>query len=304
MIKIHKQPTAYRGRFAPSPSGPLHFGSLLAAVASYLQARKMKGEWWLRIEDIDPPREVKGASKHIIQTLKLYGFEWDRLCYQHQRLDIYSKYINMLLDNKAAYFCACSRQEIKRYNQQHARNLAVYPGTCRAGLNGKKARSIRIKIQHPDITITDAIQGRRCLNLTEKIGDFVIKRADGFFSYQLAVALDDSLQGMTEIVRGYDLYESSFSQRYLCQQLNLHSPDYAHIPVAVNAQGIKLSKQAAAKDIATEIADKTLWQALKCLGQQPPEQLKSGGLKQLWQWGLKHWDIQKIPREQTINSPV
>ncbi len=301
---MQKPQTIYRGRFAPSPSGPLHFGSLLAATASYLQARKMNGEWWLRIEDIDPPRELKGASKHIIQTLRDYGFVWDNLSYQSQRLNIYSRYINNLLEDKQAYYCGCSRQEIYQQNTKTEQSLALYPGTCRNGLKGKTARSIRTKLLQATITIEDAIQGKQSIDLCKTTGDFVIKRADGFFSYQLAVALDDSLQRMTQIVRGYDLHESSFCQRYLCQQLQLNSPDYAHIPVAVNAQGNKLSKQTAASDIAAEIPEVMLWFALEYLGQHPPKRFKSLNLRQLWQWAIDNWDLQKIPGSQSINSPV
>lgn len=301
---MQKLQTNYRGRFAPSPSGPLHFGSLLAATASYLQARKMNGEWWLRIEDIDPPREVEGASKHIIETLELYGFTWDNLSYQSQRHDIYTNYINKLLGDGRAYYCACSRQDISRHNEKTAQALAIYPGICRNGLNGKPARSTRIKLLQANVTIADAIQGKQTIDLNKISGDFIIKRADGLFSYQLAVAVDDSLQEMTQIVRGYDLHESSFNQRYLCQQLKLYSPEYAHIPIAIDPQGSKLSKRTAAKDIATEQPEKMLWHALNCLGQQPPEPLKSKSLKQLWQWGFNNWDIQKVANSQTTPSPV
>lgn len=294
----------YRGRFAPTPSGHLHFGSLLAATASYLQARKHNGEWWLRIEDIDPPREVKGASQRIIQTLRDYGFNWDNLSYQSQRLELYQQYTATLLDNEQAYYCGCSRKDILQNNNNNNRSASFYPGTCRNGLQGKTARSIRIKIDKPEVTIDDAVQGIQTLNLNQSLGDFIIKRADGFFSYQLAVAIDDSLQNMTQIVRGYDLHESSFQQKYIQQTLRLNQPGYAHIPIAINTSGDKLSKQCAAKDIATEHPQTVLWYALYCLNQQPPEQLKRQNLTQLWQWSFENWDMNKIQHIQSVSSPI
>lgn len=295
--------TEYRGRFAPSPSGHLHFGSLLAATASYLQARKMNGQWWLRIEDIDPPREKEGSSDYIIKTLSQYGFEWDHLSYQSQKLDIYSHYINTLLSNGQAYYCGCTRKEIYQRNKAESTLTTIYPGTCREGLNGKSPRAIRVKVSQPLVSISDAIQGAHTLDIGKIAGDFIIKRADGFFSYQLAVAIDDSKQEMTQVVRGYDLYPSSFSQKYLCQLLQLKSPDYAHIPVANSPEGIKLSKKSAAKDIATQAENHVLWQILSCLGQQPHKQLKSASLKKIWQWGIENWDISKVPQLHSINSP-
>ena len=294
----------YRGRFAPSPSGHLHFGSLLAATASYLQARKHNGEWWVRIEDIDPPREVKGASQLIIETLKDYGFNWDSLSYQSERLDIYQQYTDSLLQNEQAYYCGCSRKEIIQNNKDNNQSATFYPGTCRDGLLGKTARSIRIKIAKSEITIDDAIQGVHALNLNKSLGDFIVKRADGLFSYQLAVAIDDSLQNMTQIVRGYDLHESSFSQKYIQQTLDLNQPTYAHIPVAVSHSGKKLCKQHAAKSIATEHPQTVLWQALQCLNQQPPPQLKTQNITQLWKWSFENWDINKIPQIQSVTSPI
>ena len=297
-------PPIYRGRFAPSPSGPLHFGSLLAATASYLQARQQQGEWWLRIEDIDPPREIAGASQHILDTLQQYGFEWDNLSYQSQRLDIYHQYLEKLLQMGHAYPCSCSRKQIQQHNKSLARPANLYPGSCRDGLNGQPARSIRLKISNPEQSLYDAIQGNQTIDLSATVGDFIIKRADGFFSYQLAVAIDDSLQKMSQIVRGYDLFESAFCQQYLQQLLGLKSPHYAHIAVATTHAGLKLSKQSAAQDIAHQPAEKLLWQAFEILGQQPPPTLKTQSLKQLWQWGFSHWDLSKVPQRQAVLSPV
>ena len=293
---MSSQALSYRGRFAPSPTGHLHFGSLLAATASYLQARKYNGEWWLRIEDIDPPREISGASSHIIQTLKTYQFEWDNLSYQSQRNDIYAYYIKELLDKNRAYYCGCSRTEVSQYQARHKLKSSVYPGICRNGLNGKQPRSIRLKVGKNPIIVDDAIQGKQSRYLAERSGDFVIKRADGFYAYQLAVAIDDSEQKMSQVVRGFDLHESSFSQRYLCNVLALNSPDYAHIPVVTNQSGLKLSKQSAAPDIANETPQDVLWHALNCLQQSPPKALRSRSLTELWQWAKLHWDLKKIPK--------
>ncbi|VAW95557.1 Glutamyl-Q tRNA(Asp) synthetase [hydrothermal vent metagenome] len=294
----------YRGRFAPSPSGPLHFGSLLAATASYLQAKQQQGEWWLRIEDIDPPREVKGASQRIIDTLALYGFEWDTLSYQSERLGLYQHYLDKLQQTAQAYHCGCSRKEIQQFNQQQSAPAGLYPGTCRQGLNGKPARAIRIKITEPKQTIHDAIQGTQSKDLSQTSGDFIIKRADGLFSYQLAVAIDDSTQEMTQIVRGCDLHESSFCQQYIQKSLGLRSPSYAHIPVVASPNGIKLSKRAAAQDIATESPQQILWLALDILGQQPPASLKTQNLKHLWQWGFTNWNLANVPQAQSVLSPL
>ncbi len=305
-MSMHNHNKVYRGRFAPSPSGPLHFGSLLAATASYLQAKQQQGEWWLRIEDIDPPRELKGASQHIIDTLKLYGFEWDNLSYQSQRLDIYQHYLEQLLQMNIAYACGCSRKEIQQFNQQQPKTIDLYPGTCREGLHGKHARSIRIKLtkEAPQLSIQDAIQGTQTRDLSQTSGDFIIKRADGLFSYHLAVAVDDSTQNMTQIVRGADLHESSFCQRHIQQTLGLHSPDYAHIPLAINHNGLKLSKQSAAQDIATELPQKMLWLALDILGQRPPSSLITQNLTQLWQWGFTNWNLAKVPPTPSVFSPI
>jgi len=294
----------YRGRFAPSPSGHLHFGSLLAATASYLQARQQNGEWWLRIEDIDPPREVAGSSKHIIKTLKDFGFEWDNLSYQSQRQDYYQHYLQTLLNTEQAYFCGCSRKDISQENKLNTTAPNLYPGTCRTGLNGKPARAVRFKVEDSVLLIEDAIQGKHSLDLSKTCGDFILKRADGFYSYQLAVAIDDSIQDISQVVRGYDLFESSFNQKMIQQALGLHSPEYAHIPVAISQQGLKLSKLSAAKDIATEPANKVIFQILQILGQQPPNELQHQDINKIWKWTFSHWELNKIPQKQNVYSPV
>lgn len=293
---------SYRGRFAPSPTGLLHFGSLLAATASYLQARSQDGEWWLRIEDIDPPREVEGASKQILKILKDYGFCWDNLSYQSKRLERYQHYYEELISRDLVYDCGCTRKQIAFNNIESNKPSGFYPGNCREGLKGKIARSVRLKIPQTPISIKDAIQGEHQICLAQTSGDFIIKRTDGYFSYQLAVAIDDSEQKMTQIVRGYDLHESSFQQNLIQQMLQQHQPTFAHIPIAVDHLGDKLSKQSSAKELTTESPQNVLWHALNCLNQAPPQELKSQSLPQLWRWGIKNWRLDKIQQIQSVRS--
>ena len=222
----------YRGRFAPSPTGPLHFGSLIAATGSYLQSRHQQGEWHLRIEDIDPPREIPGAKDNILRTLETYGFEWDgEIIYQSQRLDIYQDYLERLIDEQQTFACTCSRKDI---NQLLAKTgMHVYPGTCRdkTGVAGGQY-AYRVIAKDKNITFNDQLQGLQSFEVQTEIGDFVVKRADGLFSYQLAVAVDDGSMGITEVVRGSDLLTSTPRQIYLQQLLKLYTPCYIHLPVS------------------------------------------------------------------------
>lgn len=292
---VHDSPR-YRGRFAPSPTGPLHFGSLIAATGSYLQARHQQGEWQLRIEDIDPPREMPGASDSILRTLEAYGFEWDgEVIYQSQRLDIYQDYLDQLVINHETFPCTCSRKDIQ---QQLAKSHStIYPGTCRNKTTVKRQRfAYRIIAQDKIISFNDPLQGPQHYELQTDIGDFVIKRADGLFSYQLAVAIDDGSMGITEVVRGSDLLSSTPQQIYLQQRLKLNTPRYIHLPVATNAQGQKLSKQTYAQALNTIHPVSLLWQILKHLGQAPLGELKQVSLDELWQWAITNWDINKIPK--------
>jgi glutamyl-Q tRNA(Asp) synthetase len=287
---------AYRGRFAPSPTGQLHFGSLVAAVASYCQARASQGTWLLRIEDIDTPREVAGASDDIIQTLNNFGFEWDeRISFQSQRSEEYRDALEKLNDKGLLYPCACSRKEIARISK-----LGIYPGTCRDGLpDGRHARSWRIRTPHASIHFIDAIQGPQHFDMQQAVGDFVLKRADGLFAYQLAVAIDDAQQGITQVVRGCDLLESSPRQIYIQQQLGLPSPDYAHHPVVVDEQGEKLSKSTLSPALKAGQISQQLYLALKFLGHPPPAELKGAGPALIWQWAFAHWSLKKILSQPT-----
>ena len=265
----------YRGRFAPSPTGPLHFGSLVAAVASYLEAQYHQGVWLLRMEDLDIPREVPGAADEILTTLDAYGFEWHgSVLYQSQRTEAYASALEKLQEYHWIYPCACTRREIAD-SALHGLDGLIYPGTCRNGLaEGKTARAWRIKTESAVIAFEDAIQGHIAHNLALDIGDFVLKRADGYYAYQLAVVVDDDFQNVSHVVRGADLLDSTPRQIFLQQKLSLATPEYAHIPVATNAQGEKLSKQTLATALVNDNPVPEIWKASRFLGQNPEAALQ------------------------------
>jgi len=283
----------YRGRFAPSPSGPLHFGSLVAATASYLQARHRGGEWWVRIDDIDPPREAAGASDAILRVLEAFGFEWDgSVDYQSQRLARYRDALAQLQAAGLVYPCGCSRKTI---SEQHPDG--VYPGTCRGGLApGHSVRAWRLRIPEHVIEYKDNILGMQRVDLTREVGDFVLWRADGYVAYQLATGLDDAEQGITEVVRGADLLDSTPRQRLVQTALGLPNPDYAHHPVVVGRHGQKLSKQNQAPPLDVKQASALLAAALEFLGHPLPASMRGDSLDQIWQWALQHWDLEQIPK--------
>jgi glutamyl-Q tRNA(Asp) synthetase len=239
----------YVGRFAPSPTGPLHAGSLVAALASWLDARAHGGTWLLRIEDIDAPRCVAGAAEGIIATLRAFGFDWeDVIVYQSTRAAHYQAAFDRLRESGLVYSCACTRREIADSVagvREHAfgREL-VYPGTCRGGIAaGREARAWRIRVPCESVAFEDGWAGPCAQDLGQEVGDFVLKRADGRWAYQLAVVVDDADQGVTHVVRGADLLDSTPRQIYLCRQLGNVVPNYLHVPVVTNAEGEKLSKQ-------------------------------------------------------------
>jgi glutamyl-Q tRNA(Asp) synthetase len=291
----------YQGRFAPSPTGPLHFGSLIAAVASYLEAQAQQGKWLLRMEDLDKPREMPGAADAILIALEAFGFEWDgSIVYQSQRLEAYAEALFTLQNKGLVYPCACSRKEIAD-SAMHGIDGLVYPGTCRNGLAaGKTARAWRIKVEDRTLSFNDAIQGVVSQNLSTDIGDFVLKRADGFYAYQLAVVVDDAEQGITHVLRGADLLDSTPRQIYLQQALDYPLPSYAHVPVAANSQGEKLSKQTLAQAINTEKPALELWGALDFLGQEPPAALQQADQITLWDWAKTHWSLAKVPKQRSL----
>jgi glutamyl-Q tRNA(Asp) synthetase len=281
----------YIGRFAPSPTGALHFGSLVAAVGSYLEACKHSGLWQVRIEDIDPPREQPGAADSILYTLEAFGFKWEGgILYQHTRTDAYHAALEALRKRGLAYPCSCSRKEITAHGLS-GKLGPIYPGQCRTQPT-KQREQYAWRLRAPDqaITFIDQFQGEQTARLSDLTGDFVIKRADGFWAYHLAVVVDDAASGVTHIVRGADLLHASFPQIALYQALNLPLPNYGHLPVALDSQGQKLSKQTFAKPIQPEKGAYWLWLALAFLEQRPPDALRTAPLNEVWRWAKQHWN--------------
>ncbi len=292
-----KSPKPYRGRFAPSPTGPLHLGSMVAAVGSFLEARHRGGEWLVRMEDLDPPREAPGAAADILRTLEAFGLHWDgEVVYQSRRHALYEEALEKLRTRDALYACACSRREIADSSVSGVDGL-VYPGTCRAGIApGRAPRAWRVKVDGATVEFMDALQGRLRRHLATDFGDFVLRRADGLFAYQLAVVVDDAAQGITGIVRGADLIESTPRQIHLQRLLGLPTPDYLHLPVALNAQSEKLSKQTFAAPLDTAHPLPTLLQVMRFLGQDVPVELIEGSIGDFWRWAVGNWDVGRVPR--------
>jgi len=286
----------YRGRFAPSPTGPLHFGSLVAAVGSYLAARSRQGQWLVRIENLDPPREVAGAAREILATLEALGMEWDgEVIYQSRRNEVYQAALAALEQQGLLYPCICSRKEIADSSISGI-DGPVYPGTCRGGLPaGRSSTALRVLTHDDPIEFRDTLRGLIRQQLASATGDFVLRRADGIYSYQLAVVVDDAAQGVTHVVRGADLLDSTPRQIYLQQLLSYPTPAYLHLPVVTNAQGEKLSKQTQAMAVDVSRAVAQLVEAVRFLGQTPPAELVESSIASFWQWALENWSPQKIP---------
>lgn len=283
---------AYVGRFAPSPTGPLHFGSLVAAVASFLEAKAHNGKWLLRIEDLDAPRVQTGATDNIISTLAAFGFEWDDdIVYQSRRSDAYHNAFTQLRNKALLYPCTCTRKEIADSSALIGIEGAIYPGTCLSRATKPNAPiAWRIKTVDRLIHFNDTIQGDIYQNLATDIGDFVLRRADHLFTYQLAVVVDDAEQGITHIVRGADLLNSTPRQLYLQTLLNFSTPNYAHIPIATDSEDQKLSKQTLAKGLSITEAPFAIFNALSFLNQTPPIELAHENLNTCWQWAFEHWN--------------
>jgi glutamyl-Q tRNA(Asp) synthetase len=286
-------PAGYVGRFAPSPTGPLHFGSLLAAVASYLEAKTRQGRWLLRIEDIDPPREEAGAADAIIQCLQAYGFLWDGPVLRQSRNGArHEAAIERLLDEGLAYPCRCTRKVLARSAREGPMGR-IYPGTCRDG-SGAGAVAVRVRTTDAPISVRDRLQGILAQHLESELGDFIVRRADGLVAYQLAVVVDDAVDGITDVVRGCDLLDSTPRQVWLQRLLGLPTPTYMHIPVAVDARGAKLSKQTAAPAIDREAAAPTLVSALRTLRQEPPDALLVESTDAIWAWARDNWRADRL----------
>lgn len=276
--------SSYVGRFAPSPTGPLHFGSLVAALASYLEARAAKGKWLLRMEDLDSPREQPGAADQILHALERFGFEWDGpVLRQSTRIERYAAVIEDLARRGFAYGCSCTRKELED-SALAIDGSRIYPGTCRHGLApGKSARAVRLRTHAAAIGFVDRIQGRIEQRVEKEVGDFVLLRADGIYAYQLAVVLDDLDQGVTDVVRGADLLDSTARQIHLQRVLGAATPRYAHVPVALNDAGEKLSKQARARPLDLADPQRELARARRFLGQE-----EDG------------WDLARVPRARSL----
>lgn len=290
---------AYIGRFAPSPSGPLHFGSLLAAVASYLQARAASGRWLLRIEDIDPPREQKGADTLILRALEAFGFEWDgTVRYQSRNRDAHLHAIETLMRGGHAYRCTCSRRDLAA--EPVGPLGPVYPGTCRDGSGGGES-AVRVRTHDSAIAFVDGLQGLYSQRLESESGDFIIQRRDGLIAYHLAVIVDDANDGVTEIVRGIDLLDSTPRQLHLQRLLRLPTPAYLHIPVAENAAGQKLSKRTGAPALDPAEPRPALLRALRALRMPVDAGLGSEPLATIWLWAIRNWDAAPLTNQTRID---
>ncbi len=284
--------TSYIGRFAPTPSGHLHFGSLIAALGSYLRAKSQHGHWLVRIEDLDPPREMAGASQHILKTLEAYGFQWDgEVVYQSQRHALYLSYIDQWINNNDAYYCQCTRKAIQSLG-------GVYQGHCRDKAHHQGA--IRLKNHFPISEFHDQLHGTLSLPKKWATEDLLIQRRDGLFAYNLAVVLDDIDQGITEVVRGADLIDTTGRQIGLYKQLQRSPVDYLHLPLAVTENGNKLSKQNRAPEIDSRQPQKALIAALRFLGQNAPDHLQDLTAEALLVWAAQHWKLKNVPQKTQI----
>ncbi|MDS4016153.1 MAG: tRNA glutamyl-Q(34) synthetase GluQRS [Candidatus Accumulibacter sp.] len=293
----------YRGRFAPSPTGALHLGSLVAALGSYLDARANQGEWLLRIEDVDQARTVPGASDAILHALERLGFEWTgAVVVQSQRLDLYRAALERLQLAGEVYPCSCSRREIAARSLVPALDGGrIYPGTCRAGgALPQRPTAWRLRVADCEIAFDDRVHGRLRQNLARAVGDFVVLRADAQFAYQLAVVVDDAEQGVTAVVRGADLLDSTPRQIWLQRKLALATPSYAHLPVVTDMAGEKLSKQTRAAAIDPTQGSTLLAAALRYLGYSVPEEIRHGPTRDFWHWATAAWSIAHVPAARCL----
>jgi glutamyl-Q tRNA(Asp) synthetase len=293
------------GRFAPSPTGPLHLGSLVAAVGSWLFARAAGGRWLVRIEDLDTPRAVAGSAEEILTALERYGLTWDgEVVRQSARTALYEEALASLRQRGLVYECGCSRAELLRSASAPAGVEAVYPGTCRHGLPpGRAARAIRFRVPDAVIRFEDRIRGAVAERVSVSSGDFVVRRADGLFAYQLAVVVDDAAQGVTEVVRGGDLLDSTPRQIVLQQALGLPPPRYAHLPLVLAPGGVKLGKRDGALPLPTLDARRvaaTLRSALEIVG---IGEVGEGAPEEMLREALERFHPERIPsRDRTLSS--
>lgn len=292
------------GRYAPSPSGPLHFGSLISAIASFCHARAQGGQWLLRIDDLDRPRVVRGAEAAIMDTLAAFGLHHDgQPLRQSARFDAYAAAIDRLRQSNLAFDCGCTRREAQ--SGQPGLEGPVYPGTCRHGLPaGREPRSVRLRVAAERIELSDRFQGRYTQNLATDIGDFVIRRADGFTAYQLATVLDDWSQGVTEVVRGADLLSSTPRQIWIHRCLGLPEPRYGHVPIIVDTAGRKLGKSTGALALDPQARQAQWIECLILLGQGPPLALAVRSIEAIVRWALDNWDPERVPPRLSCERPA
>lgn len=292
-------PSAYRGRFAPSPTGALHLGSLVTAVASYLDAKAHHGQWLLRIEDIDSQRCHTQYADQLMRELALHGLHWDEpVSYQQPRQQHYRHYLERLLEQDHAYACACTRKQLRALHQGR------HPAHCLTPWDGQSPCSYRLRFAAGDYQFLDRHAGRQTHSVAEPGDDFIIWRRNDEVAYQLAVVVDDAEQGITHIVRGADLLSSTPYQNRLQQLLGLPTPHYLHTPLVVDQQGTKFSKQTFAPGLNLEQTSHNLWQALGYLGLQPPTALAKAPVETLLTWGTEHWLTQRLQMTQAIVLPL
>jgi len=297
----HEHQPGYRGRFAPSPTGLLHLGSLFAALASYLRARSAGGQWLVRIEDIDPPREVAGAADGILRQLEAAGLHWDGpVVRQSERLEVYRQTALQLVHQGHAYRCACSRREIAAHPQSGAGGTR-YPGTCRGRrLPAGPAQAVRVLSPAASICFEDGLQGLTCVNIEAISGDVVIWRKEDLPAYHLAVIVDDAWQGITEVVRGIDLLTQTAPHIHLQQLLGLPVPAYVHLPILTNAQGDKLSKQTRARALTLAEMPTAVERCLSWLGWSVPPGLAGAPPDMLLQAARPHFSFAPLRQRTSI----
>jgi glutamyl-Q tRNA(Asp) synthetase len=284
------------GRFAPTPSGHLHLGSLYTAVASFLDARAHGGHWLLRMEDLDRPREVAGSADAILRTLEQFGFEWDgAVTRQSERAAYYEAALSELRAQHRTFACSCSRAQLE--------DELRYPGTCRARRFGPDTpAALRLRVEAAQVQFSDRIQGTYRQNVADAVGDFILQRRDRIYAYVLAVVVDDAAQGVTHIVRGADLLDNTPRQIYLQRLLGLPEPDYAHVPVLTEPDGAKLAKSRRSVRVGADSALPQLCTAFSLLGLSPPPSLASAAISEAWRWAVAHWDLDKVPKR--LDLPV
>jgi glutamyl-Q tRNA(Asp) synthetase len=298
-------PEAYRGRFAPSPSGPLHFGSLVAAIASYLAARTAGGAWLLRIDDIDTPRVIEGATASILASLRAHGLSWDEdVIYQSERNESYRHALAALKDAGLAYPCSCTRKAILA-TAKRGPNGALYPGTCRNRRpTGGKPYVWRARLPADSVSFDDIYQGSVTIDLARELGDFVLQRRDGVYSYQLGTGVDDGSFGITHVVRGADLLPTTAGQIWLREQLGLSQPRLGHIPVVVDQRGVKLSKQAGAQPINDQTPIDNLRLAMSFLGIGIESATTHMSCHELLEWAVQNFDERNLAHVQSGPIPA